>query len=333
MKTAHLKFVFSPMIFPLLKQSLLAFGSFLVFCGQSNAAGSLGCLGAGVTEYFVPGLGFALVGEYDDAVLLGGSRRILRNQIWQISGGTYSSLPETEMIRASDSQSGKDEYIYTWDQKSQKAATLSRIESGLQNASIYQFYQSRCADQDTDTYHLLNSAIRFDHFYDNWMFWAPVAYEVMNAQGFFGTSDSIKELHLGDGLTRNEALLGSFTNNIFVGAGEEMAFRGALQHYFFDSFQEMGFSPQASRHSSILTAAIIFGSVHPTGQKGSATLAGIYNGYTYHPSIHEFDLTTAIAVHSWSNFLNFYYAFVHRAKVTETNNKIQYPLLHVGFNF
>ena len=50
----------------------------------------LGCLGATVAEYLIPGLGYGLLGQYDKMLVLGGSRWLaLRKYVTYTNSSDY----------------------------------------------------------------------------------------------------------------------------------------------------------------------------------------------------------------------------------------------------
>ncbi|MCP4757347.1 MAG: hypothetical protein GY866_41330, partial [Proteobacteria bacterium] len=64
-----------------------------------------------------------------------------------------------------------------------------------------------------------------------------------------------------------------------------------------------------------------------------AFLFGIYEGYfVYHPTLDQFDLTTAIALHAWWDIL-FTYLVLNKADFDESQAKIKIPIFSVGFTY
>ena len=53
---------------------------------SARGVSSLGCLGATVAEYLVPGLGYGVLGYYDKMIVLGGSRWMAINKYLTYSG-------------------------------------------------------------------------------------------------------------------------------------------------------------------------------------------------------------------------------------------------------
>ncbi|MDG1486954.1 MAG: hypothetical protein P8R40_02095, partial [SAR324 cluster bacterium] len=73
----------------LVKKLILRFFPLFVACLIPFSAwgvSSLGCLGATVAEYLIPGLGYGLLGHYDKMIVLGGSRWMLINKYLTYSG-------------------------------------------------------------------------------------------------------------------------------------------------------------------------------------------------------------------------------------------------------
>lgn len=296
-----------------------------------------GCFGAAAAEYFVPGLGYAITRQWDKAVVIGGLRLYTGYKAVEAYSSEYYQEDEDdiyEFISADDSESGKDETTVTLTKETWEAHYYGSLYGNFLFVTWGDLYQFSC-QENTETYALMASPLRFDHFYNKWQFWVPVGIALANY--FTYEDDSIVEYHLSRGLTEDQMRRESFPQYYFVGVGEEMFFRGVVQHYFFESFRDYwNFSPGASRHLSILGASAVFALAHTgagfTASPATAFLFGIYEGYTYHPSIEEFDLITAIAVHSWWDLI-VSYTILNHASFKEYQSDLEFPVFQVGFRF
>jgi len=310
------------------------------------------CFGSGIGEIFVPGLGYALNSQVDKAILIGGSR-------WYLNGKTYQAMEEDdyeddsdkiyEFDSAEDSESGKDETQIYLNRSTWEANYYGSLDFNLLLITWGDLYQNNC-EPNTETYSYMLSPFRIDHFYDNWMFWLPVLIAASNYQTFSDTNKV--DYYLEKGLSKEDLKRDSFGQYYMVGVGEEMFFRGTVQHYFFETFkQDFSYSAEASRHLSIVGASLVFAAAHSgagfTANPTQAFIFGVYEGYVYHPSLEEFDLMTAIAVHAWWDLL-IAYAILNNAEYHEDqedvydednrlnaslNSQTIYPLLTVAFMF
>lgn len=295
------------------------------------------CFGAGAAEYFVPGLGYALIDQWDKAAAFGGTR-------W-IAAGQYAAAVDSEYYQedsddiydftsADDSESEKTEIKVTLTKETWNAQYFGNLYSNLLFITWGDLYQNNC-EPNTETYSLLLSPFRFDKFYNKWQFWLPVGIAMGNYL-YFSENNKV-EYDLRRGLTESDLRRDSFSQYYMVGVGEEMLFRGTIQHFFFEAFRDnWDFSPYASRHLSILAGSAVFAAAHSgagfTASPGTAFLFGIYEGYVYHPSIEEFDLTTAIAIHSWWDIM-VAYTILNHSSFEESHADVEIPIIKLGFMF
>lgn len=334
-----------------IKVNISAFLFFNLLLGFSTcyAEGGWRCFGAGVAELFVPGLGYVMTSQYDKSLLLGGGRWIASNKMAEAedSEGYQEDSDDIYVtIDADESESEKEEtYVYmnreTWTYRYNAS-----LYSNLLLTTWGDMYQHGCKP-NTETYQWMAAPLNFAHFYDNWMFWLPTLFLVGN----YHTIDKyVKvEYYLGRGLTQSQVRRDSLSQYYMVGVGEEMFFRGAVQHSIYDALKDrLEFSPALSRHMSIFLASAVFAAAHNgagfTANSGSAFLFGLYEGYVYHPSIDEFDLTTAIAVHAWWDIL-VTYAILNHAEFFEKEEDVSndqkekkrtspsIPLASIAFRF
>jgi len=311
--------------------------------GSLLAMNRLGCLGLGVAEVWVPGLGYAISQQWDKAIVFGTSR-LVSSSLAYASYDTpyYQEDPDDiyQIIDSEDSESGKTEHRVYLNKETWDANYYSSLNFNLLLTTWGDLYQHSCRP-NTETYDLMLSPFRFDHFYKNWMFWVPVGTLILNVAYFQNASedesDTQVQYFLRRGLKESDLRRDSFSKYYMVGVGEEMFFRGTLQHYFFETMiDSFGFSPSASRHLSIAGASAVFAAGHDgsgfTANSLWAFLFGVYEGYVYHPSLESFDLMTAIAIHSWWDIL-VTYAILNDAKFTESQAKVRVPLLSIGFRY
>jgi len=275
---------------------------------QLSAVSRLGCLGAGVAEYLVPGTGYLLTKQWDKAVAFGGVRWIALSKTQAaFNSGYYQEDPDKiyYITKADKSVSGKDEIRIELNKETWDGNYYANIYGNLLFITWADFYQNSC-EPNTDTYQLMLAPFRFDHFYDKWYFWVPL---ILAANNFtYYAEDAIVEYNLKRGLNRADLRSQSFGQYYLVGVGEEMFFRGLIQNHLFNRFQEsFNVSPFWSRHLSVAGASAIFAAAHNgagfTANPASAFIFGLYEGYVYHNSLDEFDLITAIAIHSWWDIL------------------------------
>ncbi len=310
-----------------------------VFLSNSSlfAVGRLGCLGAGMAEYLVPGLGYALTKQWDKAIFLGGARWIASNHVYVALDSGYYQDDSDEIykyIDADESESGKYETKVYLNKETWTGRYYSSMYADLLLTTWGDLYQHGCRP-NTETYSLMLSPFRVNHFYNKWAFWVPLAFLVGNSIYFSGESQV--DFYLKRGLKSSDLEKDSFSQLYMVGVGEEMFFRGTVQHYFFELMKDSwDFSPFLSRHLSVVGASAVFAAAHDgagfSTNPFGAFLFGIYEGYfIYHPSLNEFDLTTAIALHSWWDIIVAYSIF-NNADFHESQN-IRIPIFSIGFEY
>jgi hypothetical protein len=324
-------------------------GCFLFLClmigpdGSLIAISRLGCLGVGAAEVWVPGLGYAITGQWDKAIVFGSSRLITSSLGYSSYNSVYYQDNPDDIYQTVDSaetESGKTETRVHLNKETWDANYYSSLNFNLLLTSWGDLYQHSC-EPNTETYDLMLSPFRFDHFYKKWAFWAPIGVLIANYAYFYEASaeksDTQVTYFLKRGLKASDLSRDSFPKYYMVGVGEEMFFRGTVQHYFFETLKESwGVSPSASRHLSIAAASAVFAVGHDgngfTANPFYAFIFGMYEGYVYHSSLASFDLMTAIAVHSWWDIL-VTYTILNNAEFTESQAKVQVPLLSIGFRY
>ncbi len=326
-----------------------------IFPANGYGLSSWGCFGAGAAEYFVPGLGYAITLQVDKALILGGGRWYTgRKYSDAADSDDYESDPD-KIYRTTDrddSESGKEEVSIYLNESTWEANYYGNLYSNLLLTTWGDLYQNGC-QPNRETYSLMASPFRFSHFYDNWMFWLPMAIALANYR--FISDETKIDYYLEKGLSERDLKNDSFSQYYMVGVGEEMFFRGTIQHYLFESMKGYwGMSAASSRHGSIFAASLLFAAAHSgkgfTANSAQAFLFGLYEGYVYHPSLEEFDLTTAIAVHAWWDLL-VAYAILNNAEFHEDRENVYdgdssksktgngvarstvFPLMRIAFRF
>ena len=328
---------------------------FLFFPPSGYALSSWECFGAGAAELFIPGLGYALTAQFDKTLIIGGSRWYTASEYRKASDADdYEEDPDAiyNTTEAEDSESDKTEISVYLNKSTWDANYYGSLYNNLLLTTWGDLYQYGC-QPNTETYSLMAAPFRADHYYDNWMFWLPMAIAAANYHYF---ADYYKvDYYLERGLTERDLRRDSFPKYYMVGVGEEMFFRGTIQHQIFESLQSsFGMSADRSRHWSIIAASAIFAAAHTgagfTANPLQAFLFGVYEGYVYHPSLEEFDLETAIAIHAWWDIL-IAYAILNNAKFHEDRKDVYnknasqsktdstavqsavFPLISVAFRF
>ncbi len=295
------------------------------------------CFWSGVGEVLVPGLGYAINSQWDKASIVGGlrlaagseylSNRYDSNDYYQENIDDVYVVTDKE-----DSESGKKEHDYYWNIESWKARFYRSQYIYLGMMSVWDLYQD--CEPNNELYSMSLAPLNLPHFYKKWYFWAPLALTYTLHQSY--AENNVFRYHLGRGLTESEFRKDAFLNDYSVGLWEEMFFRGVLQDYFFKVMKnDWNWSSDSSRHFAIWSAAIIFGLAHTSpynATPGLATLIGAYLGYVYQPSIDEFDLTTAIAIHAWWDIIATF-AILNSASFEETDEPIEIPVFSVSFRF
>jgi len=309
----------------------------------ASAINKWGCLGLGAAELWVPGLGYAISRQWDKALILGGTRWVTSTLAYDAYQSPYyqeNSDDIYQTIEKEDSASGKTETNIYLTRETWNADLYGSLNFNLLLTTWGDLYQHQC-QPNTETYDLMLSPFRWRHFYRQWEFWLPISLLLANYLYFYDyaaeQSESQVTYYLRRGLTENDLRRDSFPKYYMVGVGEEMFFRGTVQHFFFEVLRDdLGYSAALSRHLSIAGASVVFAAAHDgsgfTANAFTAFLFGLYEGYVYHSSLDEFDLTTAIAVHAWWDIL-VTYAILNHAEFDEEQANLRVPLLSVAFRF
>lgn len=320
----------------LVSSILLMFFFLFGFSGVSQA--SWGCTFTAIGEYFLPGLGYAITGQYGKMALFGGGRWIAYNHYFDaIESENYQDDPNeiyrnSEVEDAEGNKKTKTEIFMnkeTWN-----ANLYATYYSDVGLISMWDMYENNC-QKNSDVYGVMMSPWRIDHFYNKWYFWVPIGLLAYNYATF--NESQIIEYNLYNGLTQDDLRRDSFPLYYTVGVAEETFFRGVIQNYFYHSMiNEFGWSPETSRHAAVWSAAAVFGMAHNgagfSANSSAAFLMGAYFGYVYQPSVDEFDLTTAIALHAWWDIM-VAYTIINHASYFESEEPIQVPIASVAFGF
>lgn len=323
---------------------------FLLFSLMIPVSAHATCFWWGVGEFFVPGLGYIGTSQWDKVAVMGTLRWGSYLQYNDARYVTIDSSDDTGVVTESefyqdnsdkiyvttseeDSASGKLETDIYLNEETWKANYFLSLYSNLGLMSAWDLYQD--CEPNNELYSMSLAPLKVTRFFDKWYFWAPMALLAYNAQNF--NENQVVRYHLGRGLTRSDLRNDSFYQYYSVGLGEEMFFRGMLQDYFFSVMKNSwSWSPGFSRHLAVWSAAAFFGLAHSgtgfTASPGAAFLMGGYMGYVYHPSLEEFDLTTAIALHTWWDII-IAYTILNNATFVETDGAVQIPLASVAFKF
>lgn len=291
------------------------------------------CFWSGVGEAFVPGLGYAINGQWDKTIIVGGLRywvRSERNYYWD---NIEDATSDIIFIDREDSESGKYEKYYYYDKETWKYSFYGSEYLKLAMMSIWDLYQN--CEPNNELYKMSLAPLNFPHFYDKWYFWAPLIFTYALHE-YIVNEQTDYHFYLGNGLKeseyRRDRVIGGYT----AGLSEEMLFRGVLQDYFYKVMKDdWKWSAGASRHVAVWIAAILFGASHTSSESASQTqaaLIGAYLGYVYQPTVNDFDLTTAIAIHSWWDVIS-RLVILNSAYFEESDEPVEIPVFSVSFRF
>ncbi len=257
---------------------------------------SIGCIGATVAEYLLPGLGYGFLGHYDKMLVFGGTRWVTLNKYMQYSTEDDYEENYANIYSRREIEDEKIQHDFFYSRETFYANAYSSMYGNLTFATFYDLYESGC-DENTETFGLMLAPFQIWNFYDKWTFWLPTIW----ASSVSLESDLVT-YYVDNDLSRNEMINTSFLKYQLVGVGEEMLFRGIIQQSLYNLYS-MGMSKSISRWGSIITASAVFGAAHSgagfTATPAIAFLAGLYLGIIYHPADGEFELIEPIAIHSW----------------------------------
>ena len=257
---------------------------------------SLGCLGATVAEYLIPGLGYGVLGHYDKMIVLGGSRWMAINKYLAYSSSDDYEEYYKKIHKKTELSDGKEQHDFFYSRETYYANAYLSVYGNLTYTTFYDLYEKGC-ENNSETYGLMLAPFQVWEFGDELTFWAPTIW----ASSAPLDTDKLT-YHVDTDLSKTEMINMSFLQYQLVGVGEELLFRGVIQQSLFKLYSN-GLSKNISRWGSILTASAIFGAAHNgagfSASPGIAFAAGIYLGWVYHPADGDFDLIQPIAIHSW----------------------------------
>lgn len=303
------------------------------------------CFWLGVGEFVIPGLGYIGTGQWDKVIVFGASRwgayQQYSNARYDLENGElkeseyYQDGPDKiyKSTNSEDSESGKEEMDVYMNRETWQANFYTTLYSNLTLMSAWDLYQN--CSPNSEIYSMSLAPLKIHKFIGKWYFLLPIAI-LAYANNTFDDNQVVR-WHLGRGLKESEIRNDSFPLYYSVGVGEEMFFRGTLQDYFYFTMNKSwGWSASVSRHLSVWSGAAIFGLAHQgtgfTATPSSAFLMGAYLGYVYQPSINEFDLTTAIALHTWWDII-VAYTIINHSTFVESEDEVQIPLASIAFKF
>jgi len=256
----------------------------------------LGCIGATVAEYLIPGLGYGILGHYDKMLVLGGSRWIAINKYWHYSSSDDYEQYFNKIYKKTDLADDQKQHDYFYSRETYYANVYLSMYGNLTFVSFYDLYETGC-EKNSQTFGLMLSPFQVWEYADEWTFWIPTIWA-----STVSLDSDLVTYHVDNDLSKNEIINTSFLQYQLVGVGEEMLFRGVIQKSLFNLFST-GVSKGYSRWGSIITASAIFGAAHSgagfTASPEIAFVAGMYLGMVFHPADGDFDLTQSIAIHSW----------------------------------
>ena len=112
---------------------LLIFAMMFVILVPFSAWGvsSLGCLGATVAEYLIPGLGYAVLGHYDKMIVLGGSRWLAINKYLTYSGSDDYEEYNKKIYKKTELSDGKEQHDFFYSRETYFANAFSFTKSDV----------------------------------------------------------------------------------------------------------------------------------------------------------------------------------------------------------
>lgn len=315
----------------------LVISFFVFFYSQLFAKSAWSCFFTTFAEISTPGLGYAITEQWDKAAILGGLRWYSREEALKSINSEFYQRNTDQVYVSTKSAREKTNLIISMNQETWNAEHYSRINFNTALISIWDLYEHSCErDPKKEVYKYSLAPFSFGKFYNNWKFWLPVGIRVLGYASFKGSYKI--DWYTYRGLTKSQIQRDAFVQQSTTGMAEEMLFRGVIQKELFELYRDtFGISAKASRHLGIFSSALLFGSAHSgtgfSADKSTSFLYGLYQGYVYQPSTQEYDLTTAIAIHSWWNILA-YFTIVNNADFHEEDgNAPAFPIFAINASF
>ena len=219
----------------------------------------------------------------------------------------------------------------TWD-----ANFYGGIYSSLTLISFWDLYEHRCEkDPKGEVYQYSVAPFAFNKFYKKWQFWLPIGIALSSYANY--ENNNQVDWHLYRGLTKSQIQNESFPLYYSVGVAEELFLTAGLKMLFLTTTKTIivQLLPDIWEFLFCLFSVLelLIDGAGFSANPGFAFLYGVYLGYVYQPSTKEFDLTTAIAIHSWWDII-VAYAIINNANFhDEEGNAPITSILQFNFNF
>jgi len=206
-------------LFPLLVGFLIPFSALGV--------SSIGCLGATIAEYLIPGLGYGVLGHYDKMLVLGGSRWMAINKYTSYSSSDDYENYYNKIYKKTEFSDDKNQHDYFYSRETYFANAYLSMYGNLTFVTFYDLYETGC-EKNTETFGMMLAPFQVWEFGDELTFLGPTIW----ASTVSLDTDKLT-YHVDQDLSKTEMINLSFLQYQLVGVGEEMLFRGLIQQSLF----------------------------------------------------------------------------------------------------
>ena len=312
------------------------------------------CLGLGVGELLLPGVGYLASGEYVKLASIS-SLRWLSIYHTAHQDGRGLRLLEPQSQRSFAGISGWRVRPVSFTQADLHRVNYRTLYDNLSYFSLWDLIESKCTKNPASA-KIFFAPFRFGHFYKKAIFIAPMSYLLVKF-----ALDAIRPQSGSSSQQDYRAAYASLTQRRYYGhhlfqsyntsIGEELLFRGILQKQFYQLFRgSLRLSERWGRYLAILSSASIYALAHRSGNPFydqsisdfgntynpvqvnfiEAFTAGLVLGWSFQPKAGSLDLITPIALHYWWNFL---VGTLLYQNLTQPQASLSIPIVHLNYAF
>ena len=245
------------------------------------------------SNFLFPGVGQFILGNHRQGATEAG--------IFSASLLAYSDISSADDFIEYDDRFDKDKYLVLHNKTTADADTMNTIATNTFFYSFYSTYRDAQIGSSATKFNsfkqLAKAPINWNLFSDPYV-WAPLG-ALMTISLFAKQPDEdqrIKNKNYRYQLTDNSQASDYYHNSIIdsvaIGIGEEVLFRGVINHYAINKYGYWG---------GLIGSSLLFGLAHMgDGFQASplaASAAGFYFGHIHYNN--NYDLQKTVALHTW----------------------------------
>ena len=308
------------------------------------------CLGIGVADFFLPGVGYLANGEYGKLATISALRWFSIIQALYPNGLRYLEPQNPRFFEGISGEKVRDSVdIFGVGHEN---LGFRYLYDSLTYFSIWDFVESKCAKDPTSPKVFL-APFRFKHFYKKAVFIAPMAYllgkfalHLIEPQKHSASSMAYRDNYY-EPLSESQYYRHHVFRSYSTSIGEELLFRGIVQKQLYQIAMESFRLPERwARYLAIFSSASLYALAHRyenpyenqvqrnynpiQASFSEAFLAGLVLGWSFQSKPKAFDIITPIALHYWWNTL---IGLLLYQKLGNADGPISVPIMSIQYSF